>query len=111
MTLSTEAEEELETGDVPPAAIEFCRLTDVPLSAIATLLNEARNTRHMPLSTIFTERSAAEWVQGKDEQWQKYGYGPWAVMVNGEFAGWHQLVAAAHRDASSWSAPACSAGA
>jgi hypothetical protein len=88
MTLSTEAEEELETGDVPPETIEFCRLTDVPLSAIATLLNEARNTRHMPLSTIFTERSAAEWVQGKDEQWQKYGYGPWAVMVNGEFAGW-----------------------
>jgi ribosomal-protein-alanine N-acetyltransferase len=69
-------------------AIEFLRLTEVPLPAIVTLLNEPRNSRHMPLSGTFSIRSAADWVRGKDGQWETHGYGPWAVVVNGEFAGW-----------------------
>jgi ribosomal-protein-alanine N-acetyltransferase len=70
------------------ARIDFVRLTEVPLSAVLTLLNEPRNARHMPLSGEFSEESAAEWVQGKDGQWDAHGYGPWAVLVDGEFAGW-----------------------
>lgn len=70
------------------ARIEFVRLTEVPLSAVLTLLNEPRNARHMPLSGEFSEESAAAWVQAKDGQWDTHGYGPWAVVVNGEFAGW-----------------------
>ena len=72
----------------PAATIEFVRLTQVPLSAVVTLLNEPRNARHMPLSGTFSEESAAGWVRGKDEQWDTHGYGPWAVLLNGEFAGW-----------------------
>jgi len=73
----------------PPAPhIEFVRLTQVPLAALVTLLNEPRNTRHMPLSGEFSHESADVWVQGKDMQWDAYGYGPWAVVLNGEFAGW-----------------------
>jgi len=70
------------------ARIEFVRLTEVPLSVVVKLLNEPRNARHMPLSGEFSEESAAVWVQGKDEQWGAHGYGPWAVVMNGEFAGW-----------------------
>jgi RimJ/RimL family protein N-acetyltransferase len=70
------------------ASVEFLRLTQVPLSAVVTLLNEPRNARHMPLASKFSDQSAAEWVQGKDQQWDLHGYGPWAVVINGEFAGW-----------------------
>ena len=52
------------------------------------LINEPRNTRHMPLSNVFTEETAAEWVAAKDAQWEQHGYGPWAVLIDGEFAGW-----------------------
>ena len=68
--------------------IEFVRLTEVPVDLVVDLLNEPRNARHMPLSNSFTAKSAAEWVQAKDAQWSIHGYGPWAVLVNGTFAGW-----------------------
>jgi len=69
--------------------IEFLRLTEVPVKAVADLLNEPRNSRHLPLAgERFTEQSAAAWVQAKDGQWASNGYGPWAVLLNGEFAGW-----------------------
>jgi RimJ/RimL family protein N-acetyltransferase len=68
--------------------IDFVRLPDVPLSAVMSLLNEPRNDRHMPLAGRFTEKSAAEWVHDKDEQWERHGYGPWGVLVDGDFAGW-----------------------
>ena len=68
--------------------IEFVRLTEVPVSAVLGLLNEPRNRRHMPLSSRFTEEAAVRWIADKDGQWQRHGYGPWAVLVEGEFAGW-----------------------
>ena len=52
------------------------------------LLNEPRNARHMPLSSEVTAESAAAWVAAKDGQWATHGYGPWAVLVSGTFAGW-----------------------
>ena len=64
------------------------RLTEVPLSDVLEVLNEPRNARHMPLAGNFTEESAAAWVREKDGQWEQNGYGPWAVLVDGEFAGW-----------------------
>ena len=68
--------------------IEFVRLTEVPLAPVVELINEPRNARHMPLAGTFTEQAAAEWVRAKDGQWESNGYGPWAVLVDGEFAGW-----------------------
>ncbi|GAA4411157.1 GNAT family N-acetyltransferase [Actinokineospora soli] len=70
------------------ARIEFVRLTEVPLPVVMAMLNEPRNARHMPLSAEFSEELAAHWVQGKDGQWALHGYGPWAILVDGEFAGW-----------------------
>ena len=68
--------------------IDLVRLTEVPLDSVVALLNEPRNTRHMPLSNPFTPESAREWVQAKDGQWAEHGYGPWAVLVDRDFAGW-----------------------
>lgn len=43
----------------------------------------------MPLSSRFTDETAAGRGAAKDGQWQRHGgYGPWAVLVEGEFAGW-----------------------
>ncbi len=36
----------------------------------------------------YTEESAAAWVLAKDGQWASNGYGPWAVLLDAEFAGW-----------------------
>lgn len=68
--------------------LELVRLTTVPIAAVVELLNEPRNTRHMPLSDRFSEETAAAWVAAKDAQWNQHGYGPWAVRVAGDFAGW-----------------------
>jgi len=73
---------------VTDARIDLVRLTEVPLDAVVALLNEPRNTRHMPLSNPFTPETAREWVQVKDAQWDEHGYGPWAVLVDGDVAGW-----------------------
>ena len=94
-SLSVEAEQpgaavpdRLNVDLVSKARIGFVRLTEVPLAAVLALLNEPRNTRHMPLTGKFTEESAVEWVTAKDGQWNVNGYGPWAVLLDGELAGW-----------------------
>jgi [ribosomal protein S5]-alanine N-acetyltransferase len=71
-----------------PERIEFVRLTEVPVEDVVELLNEPRLARHMPLNQSFTAESAAAWVAAKDGQWDTNGYGPWAVLLDGEFAGW-----------------------
>jgi RimJ/RimL family protein N-acetyltransferase len=59
------------------------------MSPVVELLNEPRNRRHMPLSSsIFSLEEAVAWVEAKDAQWAVHGYGPWAVLVDGSFAGW-----------------------
>lgn len=71
-----------------PSSIVFARLTEVPLADVVRLLNEPRNARHMPLAGAFDDAAAAAWVRAKDAQWERHGYGPWAVLADGRFAGW-----------------------
>jgi RimJ/RimL family protein N-acetyltransferase len=68
--------------------VRFVRLTEVPLAAVTSLLNDRRLWRHMPLAGHFTEHAAMDWVNAKDSQWDEHGYGPWAILADGEFAGW-----------------------
>ena len=69
--------------------IAFVRLTEIPLGQVVALLNEPRNGRHLPLAgERFTVETAQAWVAAKDGQWAEHGYGPWAVLVDGAFAGW-----------------------
>ncbi len=71
-----------------PGRITFIHLTEVPIAAVLALLTEPRNARHMPLAGTWSEKSAVAWVQGKDAQWEANGYGPWAILFDGGFAGW-----------------------
>jgi RimJ/RimL family protein N-acetyltransferase len=53
------------------------------------LLTDPEVRRHMPLAgDNWDEAGAADWARGKDAQWEANGYGPWAIRVDGAFAGW-----------------------
>lgn len=72
--------------------LEFKRLTEVGLAEIIALNNNPEVLRQMPLGRAdFDEIKANDWVEQKDAQWEKYGYGPWAFIVDKDFAGWGGL--------------------
>lgn len=69
----------LPIGQIDPA--EYVRLHANPLVR-----------RHMPLSGDgFDLEACREWIQGKESMWTEYGIGPWAILINGKFAGWGGL--------------------
>jgi len=46
----------------------------------------------MPLtSDTFSESDCDDFVAAKEQLWNEHGYGPWAFIVDGEFAGWGGL--------------------
>jgi len=72
--------------------IEFRRLSDIDAAEIIALSTHPLVRRHMPLADDdFGEAACREWVRGKESQWQQHGYGPWAFMLDGQFAGWGGL--------------------
>ncbi len=72
--------------------IELVRLSDVGLAKIMALHNDPRVIRHMPLARGNVDTSACRrWVESKERQWEENGYGPWGILIHGEFAGWGGL--------------------
>lgn len=70
-------------------ATTFHKLAEIDAGQVVALLNDPDVRRHMPLSSEhWTERSAQQWAQAKDAQWEANGYGPWAIRIDGEFVGW-----------------------
>ena len=62
---------------------------EIPTEDWIGLLNHPDVIRHMPLATDeWTEKAVADWAKGKDAQWLANGYGPWALRIDGSFAGW-----------------------
>lgn len=69
--------------------IEYKRLSDVEQSDIMALMNNPLVQRQMPLvPTHFTESMCSAFVAAKEQLWREHGYGPWAFVINGQFAGW-----------------------
>jgi [ribosomal protein S5]-alanine N-acetyltransferase len=72
--------------------IEFRRLSDIDQAEIIALNTHPLVRRQMPLSAdTFGDAECREWVSGKESQWQEHGYGPWAFVLDGKFAGWGGL--------------------
>lgn len=72
--------------------LEFKRLKEIQHDKIIALLTNPLVLRQMPLSDDnFGEKECVEWVEGKEKQWETHGYGPWAFVIDGEFAGWGGL--------------------
>lgn len=69
--------------------LEFKHLQDIDCSEIIALNTNPLVMRQMPLSDEqFGEEECRHWVEGKEKQWEEYGYGPWAFLIDGKFAGW-----------------------
>lgn len=73
-------------------AIEFKRLPEIDKADIIELMNHPLVRRQMPLTDDhFDEAACDEFLANKDGLWAEHGYGPWAFVVDGKFAGWGGL--------------------
>lgn len=72
--------------------IAFRRLTDVSAADIIDLMSHPLVRRQMPLSRDnFGPRECEAFVAAKERLWSEHGYGPWAFLIDGRFAGWGGL--------------------
>ena len=72
--------------------IEFVHLHEIPETQLLELMNDARVRKHLPLlTTEFSPADCRAFVEAKRRLWDEHGYGPWAVLVEGAFAGWGGL--------------------
>ncbi|TRX58834.1 GNAT family N-acetyltransferase [Fulvivirga sp. M361] len=72
--------------------IEFKRLAEIEKSDIIELMNNPLVRRQMPLlQSDFSESDCDKFVASKEQLWTEHGYGPWAFIVNDQFAGWGGL--------------------
>jgi [ribosomal protein S5]-alanine N-acetyltransferase len=69
--------------------LEFKHLGEIDCAEIIALNSNHLVRRQMPLSDdSFDEDECRKWVASKESQWEQYGYGPWAILIEGKFAGW-----------------------
>jgi RimJ/RimL family protein N-acetyltransferase len=72
--------------------ITLARLSDIESASIIALMNDPDVRRHLPLAKgDFTEEDCARFVAAKERMWSDHGYGPWALVQDGEFIGWGGL--------------------
>lgn len=68
--------------------ITFSPLREANSEDLFQLLNDPRVTRHMPLAEPVDLEWIDNWKEAKSRQWPNPDHGPWAVYVDGKFAGW-----------------------
>jgi len=72
--------------------IDLRRLSEVPPGTFVDLMNDPRVRRQMPLTDDgFDEQGSREWIEAKERLWTEHGFGPWAIFIDGAFAGWGGL--------------------
>lgn len=72
--------------------LEFKKLSQISPEHIIKLNNHPAVLQQMPLgSPDFDIEKSIAWAKDKDAQWDKNGYGPWAIMIDDVFAGWGGL--------------------
>lgn len=72
--------------------IQLVSLWDVDRRKLIDLMNNDQVRAQLPLLTdFFTEGSCTAFLEAKQQLWDEHGYGPWGLMINGEFAGWGGL--------------------
>lgn len=69
--------------------VAFKRLSDVSSADIIALMTDPRMRKHMPLlGAAFDDSACRAFVEAKERAWEEFGYGVWAFMLDGHFAGW-----------------------
>lgn len=69
--------------------LEFKRLPEADKADIIELMNHPQVRREMPLtSDNFSEADCDKFIAEKESLWREFGFGPWAFVLDGKFAGW-----------------------
>ncbi len=72
--------------------ISLTRLSDIDEAAIIDLMNDPSVRRHMPLLDAgFSAADCRAFRATKQEMWDRHGFGPQAILIDGQFAGWGGL--------------------
>ena len=72
--------------------MDFVSLADVAEDDIVALMNTPAVGRHLPLLTCeFSTEDCRAFLAAKQALWDTHGYGPWAFVIGGRFAGWGGL--------------------
>ncbi|MBL4790589.1 MAG: hypothetical protein JKY60_16615 [Kordiimonadaceae bacterium] len=72
--------------------IEFIHLFEVKEEQIIRLMNNAEVGKQLPLlAGGFSAKNCRAFLDAKKQLWDEHGYGPWAFLIKGEFAGWGGL--------------------
>lgn len=69
--------------------IQFVHLGEIAEEQIIDLMNNEKVAAYMPLlAGGFDTEQCKAFLKAKQQLWEEHGYGPWAILINGEFAGW-----------------------
>ncbi|MBL1420775.1 MAG: GNAT family N-acetyltransferase [Alphaproteobacteria bacterium] len=69
--------------------IEFVALSEIDEAAIIELMNNDEVGKLLPLlQGGFSAADCKAFVNAKTQLWEEHGFGPWAFVIKGEFAGW-----------------------
>lgn len=72
--------------------IQFIQLSEVGEEQIVELMNNEMVGKQLPLlAGGFSLADCHDFLEAKKQLWDKHGYGPWAFLIGGEFAGWGGL--------------------
>lgn len=72
--------------------IEFVQLQDVKKELIIDLMNNELVGLQMPLLRAgFSTEQYRLFLMAKQQLWEDHGFGPWAFLIDGQFAGWGGL--------------------
>ena len=72
--------------------IEFVHLCEIEEEQIIDLMNNEMIGTHLPLlSDGFSTKDCRAFLDAKQQLWEEHGFGPWAFLIEGEFAGWGGL--------------------
>jgi [ribosomal protein S5]-alanine N-acetyltransferase len=72
--------------------IKFVHLYDVEEEQIIDLMNNEIVGRQLPLlADGFSAEKCRAFLKAKKRLWDEHGFGPWAFLIEGEFAGWGGL--------------------
>lgn len=72
--------------------IEFVHLFEIEEEQIIDLMNNELVGKQLPLLVDgFSAESCSAFLKAKKQLWDDHGFGPWAFIIKGEFAGWGGL--------------------
>ncbi len=67
-------------------------LFEVKEEQIIDLMNDELVGKQLPLlAEEFSAKECRAFLKVKKQLWDEHGFGPWAFLINGEFAGWGGL--------------------